>query len=40
MNVMYKMGTYLILVVDRRSHRVSYPLVYTEMYKTSGTMHY
>jgi len=26
---MYKMGTYVILVVDRRSHRVSYPLVYT-----------
>jgi len=23
------MGTYVILVVDRRSHRVSYPLVYT-----------
>jgi len=32
-NIMYKIGTYVILVVDRRSDRVSYRLVYTEMYK-------
>ena len=30
---MYKIGTYVILVVDRTSHRVSFSLVYTEMYK-------